>query len=409
MREIIARPLYLNRFIEYKDIDLVKVITGMRRCGKSTMLDLFHKFLSSDGVAKENIIHLNLESLKYRDIRTFEEFYAYIAQRIKPGARSYLLFDELQEVEGWERAVESLRLDFDVDIYITGSNAYFLSTEFSTLLSGRYIEIHVMPLSFKEFLSFYDFAPEISLERRFEKYLQIGGMPVLRQFGAENIENCMNALEGIYSTVLVKDVLRRSQSADSALLWRLARFLCDSIGSLVSPNSIGGVFQSEGLKSAKNGTVSSRTVEKYLQMLEEAFLFYPAQRFDIKGKQLLRTLAKHYVCDLGFRNMLLGFRDTDKGGMLENVVYLELLRRGYKVYVGKAGEQEIDFVAEKPNEKLYIQVSATIASESTMEREFRPLVSVRDNYEKIILTLDRNYIQSKDGIKLLNIIDWLLE
>lgn len=415
MKELIERPEYLNRLIENKDIDLVKVVTGIRRCGKSTLLDLFHNYLMENGVSPDCIIHMNMESLKYRDLKDYLAFYDYVSARIGPGMKIYLIFDELQEVHGWEKAVESFRLDFDVDIYITGSNAYLLSTEFSTLLSGRYIEIRMLPLSFREFLNFYEFDPSVTSDEKFQKYLQFGGMPVLRQFQFHETRSS-EALESIYATVILRDILQRNETFDQQLLQKLVHFLCSNIGSTVSPNSIGNVLNNEGELDIDRHTdasgrknVAGKTVSRYLEMLEHAFIFYAVGRYDIKGKQLLRTLEKYYVVDLGFRNMLLGYRDADRGHILENVVFLELLRRDYRVYIGKVNSLEVDFIAEKPAEKLYIQVTETMLSETVRERELRPLRSIPDNYEKIVLSLDRNYLTSYDGIRSFNLIDWLLE
>ena len=404
------RPLYLEKLLEYKDKDVVKIVTGIRRCGKSTLLDLFVDNLLTLGVPKQNIIHMNLESLKFKKILNFESFYDYISKKIIKTGKTYLIFDELQTVKHWEKAIESFRLDFDVDIYITGSNAYLLSNEFSTLISGRYVEIKMMPLSFKEFLSFYEFDNTVSAEDKFQKYLQIGGMPILRQFDF-NITQINETLEGIYSTVILRDILERNSDSDQHLLKKLVLFLCSNIGSINSPNSIGNTLSNEGdiATSDKRKSVASKTVSKYTQMLSNAFIFYTAERYDIKGKQLLKTLNKNYICDIGFRNMLLGYRDTDRGHILENVVYLELLRRGYKVFIGKVGETEVDFVAEKPDEKIYIQVTESLLDNSVKERELRPLKAISDNYEKIVLSMDKNYIKSDEGIKLLNIIDFLLD
>jgi len=411
MHERVNRPIYINRLIDYKDKDVVKIVTGIRRSGKSTLLFLFVDHLLENGVPRENITYMNMESLRYRELLDHIAFYDYVSGKIKAGEKNYLIFDELQMVSRWEKAIESFRLDFDVDIYITGSNAYMLSSEFSTLLSGRYVEIRVLPLSFQEFLTFHDFAPGETIDEKFQKYLQFGGMPVLRQF-AFNEARSFEALEGIYSTVILRDVLERSRASDQALLHKLVLFLCGNIGSITSPNNIGNVLSDEGdiirakMKSGKG--VAGKTVDRYIRILKNAFVFYSAGRYDIKGKQLLKTLEKNYIVDLGFRNMLLGYRDADRGHILENVVYLELLRRDYRVYVGKAGETEIDFVAEKPSEKLYIQVVETIMAETTRERELRPLRIIRDNYEKIIISMDKNYINSYDGIKSINIIDFLL-
>lgn len=407
MKDRINRPEYLNRLIENKDVDLVKIVTGIRRCGKSTLLELFHDHLIETGTDEKRIIHMNMESLRYRGLTDYLAFYDYISERIIPGERMYLIFDELQTVVGWEKAIESFRLDFDVDIYITGSNAYLLSTEFATLLSGRYIEIRMLPLSFKEFLTFYEFEPGTAPEVKFEQYLRFGGMPILRQFKF-NEARCMEALEGIYSTAVLRDILLRNKSADQDTLNKIVMFLCSNIGSIISPNKIGNVLSAEG-EFGKIKNIAGKTVDKYISMLRSAFVFFTAGRYDIKGKQLLKTLGKNYIIDLGFRNMLLGYRDADRGHILENVVYLELLRRDYRVYIGKVGETEVDFVAEKPREKIYIQVTESMLGETVRERELRPLRLIRDNYPKLILSMDRNYIDSYDGIMALNVIDWLLD
>lgn len=407
MSELINRPEYLNQLIQNKDVDLVKIVTGIRRCGKSSLLDLFHQHLLNHGVADSNIIHMNLESLRYRDLKDYLVFYDYVSERIAKSGKTYLIFDELQVIEHWEKAIESFRLDFDVDIYITGSNAYLLSTEFSTLLSGRYVEIRMLPLSFKEFLDFYEFAPDISIEEKFQKYLQFGGMPILREYRF-NEARSMQALEGIYSTVILRDVLQRNTQSNQGLLHKLMLFLCSNIGSITSPSSIGNVLSNESDIEGNGKKIASQTVEKYISMLRSAFIFYSVKRYDVKGKQLLKTLEKNYIIDLGFRNMLLGYRDADRGHIIENIVFLELIRRDYHVYIGKFKETEIDFVAEKPNDKLYIQVTESMLSPETRERELRPLQMIPDNYEKIVLSMDRNYITSYDGIKSLNLIDWLL-
>ncbi|MCM1283493.1 MAG: ATP-binding protein [Muribaculaceae bacterium] len=409
MNTLINRPSYLEQLIQNKDVDLVKIVTGIRRCGKSSILDLFHQYLLANGVSEDHIIHMNLESLRYRKLTDYLSFYDYVSKRIAGGEKTYLIFDELQVVEHWEKAIESFRLDFDVDIYITGSNAYLLSTEFSTVLSGRYIEIKVLPLSFQEFLDFYEFADAVTLEEKFQKYLQFGGMPVLREFQF-NEARSNQALEGIYSTVVLRDILQRNASADQNMLQKLVMFLCSNIGSVTSPNNIGNILADEGdIRRAKGKSVAGKTVDKYIAMLRNAFVFYSVGRYDVKGKQLLKTLGKNYIIDMGFRNMLLGYRDGDRGHILENIVFLELLRRDYRVYIGKVGEAEVDFVAEKPEDKIYIQVTETMQSEETRERELRPLRMIADNYEKMVLSMDRNYIKSYEGIKSLYLIDWLLQ
>ena len=408
MTDLINRPQNLNQLIQNKDVDLVKIVTGIRRCGKSSLLDLFHKYLTENGVPDAHIIHMNMESLRYRDLTNYLFFYDYVSKRISPDGKTYLIFDELQAVEHWEKAIESFRLDFDVDIYITGSNAYLLSTEFSTLLSGRYVEIRMLPLSFREFLDFYEFAPDVSMEEKFQKYLQFGGMPILREYKF-NEARSNQALEGIYSTVVLRDILQRNNGINQAMLQKIMLFLCSNIGSITSPNSIGNVLANEGdIPTVKAKNIAGKTVERYISMLRNAFVFFSVGRYDVKGKQLLKTLGKNYIIDLGFRNMLLGYRDADRGHILENIVFLELLRRDYRVYIGKIGETEIDFVAEKPNDKVYIQVTESMQSPETRERELRPLRMIPDNYEKIVLSMDRSFINSYDGIKSVNLIDWLL-
>ena len=408
MAELINRPQYLNQLIQNKDVDLVKIVTGIRRSGKSSLLDLFHQYLLQNGIPDSNIIHMNMESLRYRDLTNYLSFYDYISKKIVGDGKTYLIFDELQAVEHWEKAIESFRLDFDVDIYITGSNAYLLSTEFSTLLSGRYVEIRMLPLSFKEFLDFYEFAPNITVDEKFQRYLQFGGMPILREYKF-NEARSNQALEGIYSTVVLRDILQRNNGADQSMLQKIMLFLCSNIGSIASPNSIGNVLSNEGdIQAGKSKNIAGKTVDKYIAMLRNAFVFFSVGRYDVKGKQLLKTLGKNYIIDMGFRNMLLGYRDADRGHIIENIVFLELLRRDYRVYIGKVGETEVDFVAEKPSDKLYIQVTESMQAPETRERELRPLRMIPDNYEKIVLSMDRNFINCYDGIKSLNLIDWLL-
>ena len=408
MTKLINRPQYLNQLIQSKGVDLVKIVTGIRRCGKSSLLDLFHQYLLEKNVPDSHIIHMNMESLRYRNLTDYISFYDYVSKRIDGEGKTYLLFDELQAVNHWEKAIESFRLDFDVDIYITGSNAYLLSSEFSTLLSGRYMEIRMLPLSFKEFLNFYEFAVDVTMDEKFQKYLQFGGMPVLREFKF-NEARSNQALEDIYSTVILRDILQRNSGADEATLQKIMLFLCSSIGSMISPNSIGKVLSNEGdIRTGKQKNIAGKTVAKYISMLCNAFVFFSVGRYDVKGKQLLKTLGKDYIIDMGFRNMLLGYRDADRGHIIENIVFLELLRRDYRVYIGKVGETEVDFIAEKPDDKVYIQVTESMQSPETRERELRPLRLIPDNYEKTVLSMDRSFIHSYDGIKVENLIDWLL-
>ena len=405
---LINRPEYINQLIGHRNTSPVKIVTGIRRCGKSSLLDLYHQYLLDDGVPPENIIHMNLESLRYRELKDYQTFYDDVSKRIPEGTKTYLIFDELQVVKHWEKAIESFRLDFDVDIYITGSNAYLFSTEFATLLSGRYVEIRMLPLSFKEFLTFYQFEPSESIESRFQRYLQFGGMPVLHEYQF-NEEKSRQILEGIYSTVVLRDIQQRNKGTDEAMLRKIISYLCSTIGSITSPNNIGNVLADEGdIEGGKARKSAGKTVEKYVEMLRKAYLFYSVSRYDVKGKQLLKTLSKNYIIDLGFRNLVLGYRDADRGHILENIVFLELMRRDYRVYIGKVGNTEVDFIAERPDQKIYIQVTESMATEETRTRELKPLQAIKDNYEKIVLSMDRDFIQSYEGIRNCNLIDWLL-
>ena len=412
-KNYIERPNYLKQLLAYQDSDLVKIVTGIRRCGKSTLMMLMAEELRKQGISDQNIIHMNLESLQYHDLLDYLPFYRYIEEKIQSPGKHYLFFDEIQTVTGWEKAIESLRLEHDVDIYITGSNAYFLSSQLSTLLAGRYVEIQMLPLSFKEFLDFHEFKAEVSIEERFMRFLQIGGMPVLRQFSF-HLPTIYNTLQGIYSTVILQDVLQYNEIGDQNLLQKVVAFLSDNIGSINSPTSIGKVLTSEGeIKSPGKGksgqAVAAKTVDRYIAMLENAYVFYGVQRYDVKGKQLLKTLGKHYIVDLGFRNMLLGLRDADRGYVLENVVFLELMRRQYRVSIGKVGDLEVDFIAQTPQRKIYIQVTESLLSPDVRERELRPLMSIPDHHEKMVLSMDRSFVQSQDGIKIINLLDFLLD
>ena len=406
---MIKRELYMSRIRPFIGGELIKVMTGIRRSGKSVMLDLIKEELVESGIDSAQFISINFEDMRYAYLCNAQVLHEEILHRAETiQGKVYLFFDEIQEVKDWEKCINSLRVALDCDIYITGSNAYLLSTEFSTLLSGRYVEIRMLPLSFKEFLDFYAFSPDVTMDEKFQKYLQFGGMPILREYKF-NEARSNQALEGIYSTVVLRDILQRNNGADQAMLQKIMLFLCSNIGSITSPNSIGNVLSTEGdMQTGKQKNIAGKTVEKYITMLRNAFVFFSVGRYDVKGKQLLKTLGKNYIIDMGFRNMLLGYRDADRGHILENIVFLELLRRDYRVYIGKVGETEVDFVAEKPNDKIYIQVTESMQSPQTRERELRPLRMIGDNYEKIILSMDRSFINSYEGIKSLNLIDWLL-
>ena len=397
MQKLHNRKRYFDELLAHKDKELIKIITGIRRCGKSSLLELFKEYLKKQNA---KFIHINFESLEFEHLSDYKELYKYIKSKIKSG-KYYLLFDEIQVVRDWQKAIESFRLDFECDIYITGSNSHLLSGEFSTYLTGRFVEIKLLPLSFAEFLEFHELGNEFSLEDKFQKYLIFGGMPILAQYKMDEI-NSFQALEGIISSILQKDILARCD-ASYILLEKITKFLAFNIGSLTSPNNISSVLTSD-----KN-SISRNSVDKYIKLLTSSFVFYEANRYDIKGKALLKTGQKYYIADTGFLGVFFGRRDSDFGHILENIVFLELLRRGYSVQIGKIGELEIDFVARKKKKKIYIQVSQSIMDEKTLNRELRALQSIPDNYEKIIISMDKNYALSIEGIKIKNAIQWLLE
>lgn len=429
------RTDYLNKLLAFKDTEPVKIITGIRRCGKSSLLKLMIKHLQEQGIEDKQILAMNFESMAFKNM-TAQEFYSYVKERINTNKRTYLFFDELQRIEGWEDAVNSFRVDFDCDIYITGSNAYLLSSEYATYLSGRSVEIKMLPLSFAEFLNFHGFKIEETASvfggnrkiikdqngiiyepaEAFDAYLLFGGMPGIADIGLDQ-NKAMALLDGIYSTVVIRDILEREKRrgqrriTDATLLRKIILFLSDNIGSSISATSMAGTLFNEGLlpDDARKGKPSTHTVQAYVNTLTESYFFYEIKRFDIKGKEFLRTLGKYYIVDTGLRTYLLGNRDRDRGHILENVVYLELLRRGYDLAVGKVDNTEVDFIATKYNEKMYIQVTESLQGEEVRSRELAPLEKIRDNYEKIVLSMDIDSGTTYNGIKALNIINWLLE
>ena len=432
--ELKRRDIYLNKLIGFRDTEPVKVVTGIRRCGKSSLLKLMIQHLKDTGVLPEQIIEMNFESFDFRGMGA-EDIYGYVKERIVPKKRMYLFFDELQRIEAWEDAINAFRVDLDCDIYITGSNAYLLSSEYSTYLSGRCVEIKMLPLSFKEFLDFNGFevrktqsalggfrkqvfdgnGERYELREAFDAYMQFGGMPGIADVGLEQ-EKALSLLDGIYSTVVVRDIPEREkrrdrrQITDPALLRKIVLFLADNIGSNVSAASIGNTLVNEGLldDGKRKGAPSAHTVQAYVNALLESYFFYEIKRFDIKGKAYLRTLGKYYIVDIGLRNYLLGFRNRDSGHAIENVVYFELLRRGYDVAIGKVGNAEVDFIASTANEKKYIQVTESMMSEDVRRRELAPLQNIHDNYDKIVLSLETGLDISYEGIKSENLMDWLL-
>lgn len=427
------RDIYLNKLIGFKDTEPIKVVTGIRRSGKSTLLKLMVQYLLNNEVEESQIIEMNFESFEFNKMNV-NELYNYVKSKITTNKRYYLFFDEIQRIDSWEEAINSFRVDFNCDIYITGSNAYLLSSEYSTYLSGRCVEIKMLPLSFKEFLDFHNFKLreinslgiskkmvfdknniQYDIKEVFNAYLKFGGMPGIADVGLEQ-DKTMILLDGVYSTVVVRDILERErrrnqkQITDSFLLKKIVLYLADNIGSNISLSKVGNVLVNEGLldKENRKNTPSTHTIQAYVEALIESFFFYEIKRFDIKGKEYLRTLGKYYIVDVGLRNYLLGFRDMDRGHIIENIIYFELLRRGYDVAIGKIDNLEIDFIATNYKEKIYIQVTESMISDDVKKRELAPLKKVKDNYEKIILCLDDIQNDSYEGIKVINLIDWLL-
>ena len=404
---MVQRKEYLDQLINWKDEQVIKVVTGIRRCGKSTLLLQFQQWLKENGVADEQIVSVNFEELEYEVLLDYKKLYQYLKARLVSGKTTYIFLDEIQKVSSFEKVVDSLYVKPNVDLYITGSNAYMLSGDLATLLTGRYVEIKMLPLSFGEFLSMTGLEPE----QGFPEYLRSGGMPYIAAMNRTD-EKVSTYLEGIYNTVIVKDIEDRQARKESdpskrkitniALLKTIAKYLASVIGNPVSVRSITDYLISNGRK------ISPNTVNDYVEALTESFIFYPAERFDIVGKQLLKANRKMYIVDLGLRNHILPRKNYDLGFSLENMVYFELLRRGYKVTIGRVGNTEVDFVAEKQGAYEYFQVTADMRAKETFDREIRPLENIRDNYEKTILTMDRLTPGNYNGIQVRYLLDWLI-
>ncbi len=403
----IDRDNYLSILKNFKDQQIIKVISGIRRCGKSTLLEIYQDYLINNGVSKNQIISINFENADYEELQDRKKLYEYIKNKLVKGKKTYIFLDEIQNVYEFEKTVDSLFINKEVDLYITGSNAYLLSSELATLLTGRYIEIKMLPLSFKEYISAFDAQTDIS--RKFRDYLRYSSFPQAVELYKINPENINMFLDGIYNTILFKDVMQRKGITDKNLLERITKYLYDNIGNRTSIKSI--VNNIEGLE--KNS--SYNTISNYINALLDSYLIFRANRYDIKGKEYLKTQEKYYAIDIGLRYYMLGQNSgKDMGHILENVVYLELLRRGYKVYIGKLDELEVDFVAKKTDNTVYYQVALTTRSESDnenkiLDRELTPLKKINDNYPKYILTLDDDLDADFDGIKKRNVLDWLLE
>lgn len=398
---MIIREKYLNQLIEAKDLNLIKVITGVRRSGKSTLLLQFKDYLTNIGINKDNIIYMSFESAEWYDIKNYRDLYNYIKSKYN-GKKLYLLLDEVQNIEEWEKAVNSFLVDIDADIYVTGSNANLLSSELTTLLAGRVYTVQIYPLSFAEYIQIYPFKNNEDKYKMFDKYLKFGGMPMLASLN-DNERLMVNYLSDIKDVVLKKDIIARNKIKDIVFLDNLLQYMSTIIGTLVNPSSIADFMKKNG------SSIDNETVDKYLKMIENAYFIYRIPKYELKGKRLLKTQGKYYFVDNGLKNILSGFSSYDSGSSYENIVCMELLRRGYEVYVGKYNDLEIDFIAISPEEKIYYQVARSILSEEVENREKRSLLAIDDNYKKVILTMDNVYNKVIDGIEVENIVDFLLE
>ena len=396
---VIERKDYLDKLIAFKDKQLIKVVTGIRRCGKSTLLKLYQQWLRDNGVEGQQIVSVNFEDLDFEELTDYKKLYAYLKERLVEEKMTYIFLDEIQNVENFPKVVDSLYIKDNVDIYITGSNAYMLSSEIATLISGRYVQIEMLPLSFKEYMESTGSKEDRGV--KYTEYLMNSSFPYALNL-KDQPDEIRDYLESIYNTILVKDIVSRKKITDTMMLKSVLRFVFDNIGSPLSSKKIADTMTSAGRK------IDPKTVERYLDSLAESYIVYQAKRYNIKGKQHLKTLEKYYVVDIGLRFMLLGNKRADAGHILENVVYLELLRRGYDVYVGKVDEFEVDFVAQNSKGTIYYQVALSTRDESTLERELRPLKAIRDHYPKVLLTMDEDPEAHYDGIRRINARDWLL-
>lgn len=395
----VERAEYLQKLLAFRDKQIIKVITGVRRCGKSTLMEMFQEHLKSTGVQDDQIIAVNFEDFDYYELRSPANLHAYVKNRLLPDRIAYVFLDEIQHVKDFPAVVDSLYIRPNIDLYLTGSNAYMLSSEIATMLTGRYVEIQMLPLSFREYVLSTGSTAELS--RKYSAYLQNSSFPYALQLNNQSKE-IRDYLSGVYDSIVLKDIVFRKKIADPMMLDSIVRFMFDNIGNPLSTKKIADTMTSDGRK------IDVKTVERYLSALMESFVLYRAGRYNVKGKQYLKTLEKYYVVDIGMRYMLLGSRRFDVGHILENVIYLELLRRGYEVYVGKVGELEIDFVAMDTNRITYYQVAATVRDEKTLSRELMPLQKVKDHYPKLILTLDDDPEADYDGIRRINALDWLM-
>ena len=397
---MIARQEYLENLISFRDKKLIKVITGIRRCGKSTLFELYQDYLVKSGVDKNRIISLNLEDGDYSEIETHSDLYNYVKGKLLPDKMNYVFLDEVQKVTEFQKAVDSLYIKKNVDVYITGSNAYLLSGELATLLSGRYIEIKMLPLSFKEYVS--AFPEQSNIERMYMNYTVNSSFPYTLELSKP--KDIKQYLEGIYDSIVLKDIVARKRFQDVAMLQSVVKFMFDNIGNTTSTKKISDTMTSAGR------SIAVHTVESYLTALTDSFIFYKIGRYDVKGKQYLKTGDKYYAADIGLRYYLLGTKKADDGHILENIVFLELLRRGYEVYIGKVGNAEVDFIAIGEEGEEYYQVAYTVKDrEETLLRELAPLEAISDHNPKYLLTMDNTPLTSHNGIKQINVLDWLLK
>lgn len=396
---LLHRKVYLDKLIAFRDKQIIKVVTGVRRCGKSTLLRLYQDWLKTQGVSEDQIISINFEDMDYEELTDYKKLYAYLKERLVEDKMIYIFLDEIQHVDNFPKVVDSLYIKEKVDIYMAGSNAYMLSSEIATLISGRYVQIEMLPLSFREYMESTGSMDDRGV--KYTEYLENSSFPFALELKGHPDE-IRDYLEGLYNTIVVKDIVKRKRITDTMMLKSVLRFVFDNIGNPLSSKKIADTMTSDGRK------IDVKTVEKYLEALSESYIIYQAKRYNIKGKQYLKTLEKYYVVDIGLRFMLLGSRQVDAGHILENVVYLELLRRGYDVYVGKIDAFEVDFVAQNRKGTAYFQVALTVRDEKTLERELRPLQAIRDHYPKALLTMDEDPETQYDGIRRLNARDWLL-
>lgn len=395
---MIERPNYLQELISFKEKDLIKIVTGIRRCGKSTLFDLYIEYLLANGVNKNQIIRMNLEEYEFNDIVDYNDLYNYVNSKLVIDKMNYVFIDEVQSVIDFQKACDCLYIKKNIDLYITGSNSKLLSGELATLLSGRYVEIKMLPLSFKEYISYVG---ESDIQKKYVDYITKSSFPYTLKL--DSTKDIRMYLEGLYNTVIVNDIAERKDISDIGMLKDVIKFMFDNVGNLCSSTSIANTMTSNGRK------ISVPTIEKYLEALVESFVLYKVSRYDIKGKNYLTTGSKYYLSDIGLRYYLLGSKNTDEGHILENIVYLELLRRGYEVYVGKNDDTEVDFVAVNERGEEYYQVSYTVKDEKILERELKPLDNINDHNPKYLLTTDYTSYTSHNGIKQINVFDWLLD